>query len=208
MSVTSIDMVWRVGKTAVEIRCPQGFTTSTNNLAGKYHQTLTSLRLPRVAATVFLRRDTDSSRSWMEAATISGDIFLDVYSSPHQSSRGLAQDRFIRSQDAITKRTLWIPREVVRGDSTPELDALGLARFPDVERTHHINGLHLPQMQSCLAASYNLVTTHLASDAHTGTRAPTSRPFSQSSISEGDGVSESDRDAQLAYVHIHYYPAV
>ena len=194
-SVSSINIVWRVRKaTALEISCPNGLTVGTNNLAGNRHERLTSMRLPAAAVTIFLRGDT-ATRSWMKAAAISGDTFLDVYSSPKQSPRTPTQSEFIQSQDIITNRTLWVPRGVVHGKSVqnhrPSISC-------DDERIHHINGLHLPQMQPCISAPEKSVTHPMASETLPGPRIPRSRLLSQSSISDGDGVSDTDRDAQLA----------
>ena len=59
----------------------------------------------------------------------------------------------------------------------------------DDERIHHINGSHLPQMQPAPEKSE---TNPMASDTLPGLRIPRSRLLSQSSISDGDGVSEAD----------------
>ena len=197
-SVSSINIVWRVGKAAaLEISCPNGLTIGTNNLAGKRHQRSTSMRLPAVAVTIFLRGDS-GTRSWMTAAAISGDTFLDVYSPPKQSPRITTQSEFMQSQDIITNRTLWVPRGVAHGKSAQNRRPTISFDASDDERVHHINGLHLPQMRPCFSAPEKSVTNPMASETLPGPRIPRSRLLSQSSISDGDGISDNDRDAQLA----------
>jgi hypothetical protein len=198
-SVSSINIVWRVQKAAFEVRSPNGFTISTNNLAGRHHQGLTSLQLPAASVIIF-HRGHSGSRSWTEAAVISGDAYLDMYSPPKESPSKLTRAEFIQSQDVITNRTLWIQRGIAQRRSAATVHPV--ASFDASTRVHHINGLHLPQMQPCVSAPEHSLMSPITSDKLTDPRSPRSRLFSQSSASDGGSASTSnDCDAKPVYVY-------
>jgi hypothetical protein len=103
-SLDALDSTWLAGQAAVELSLPRGIRYETNDLGGRFHRKLASLRLPLANVKVFLAA-TRNRQTWLEAAEFVTDAFLDVYSSPPGwVDKSRAQAEFIHAQSAPTGR--------------------------------------------------------------------------------------------------------
>jgi hypothetical protein len=86
------------------ISLPQGVKVDTNDLGGRYHRKVTSLRIPEAVIKVLLAVSSESNR-WLEAAEVIADAFLDIYASPRgYRDMTRAQTAFVEEQDRLTSR--------------------------------------------------------------------------------------------------------
>lgn len=79
-----------------------------NDLAAKFYRKITSLRIPSASLKIFIA-NSSSRQSWLEAAQLTTDINLDIYSAPagwQQSAQ--YQAAFICQQDALTNRAQFL----------------------------------------------------------------------------------------------------
>ena len=82
----------------------QGVRVDTNDLGGRYHRKVTSLRVPKAFVKVLLSASTESSR-WLEAAEIITDAYLDIYASPRgHRDMTATQIAYVEEQDILTSR--------------------------------------------------------------------------------------------------------
>jgi hypothetical protein len=109
-------VTWLAGHVALEIGLPHGLTLAVNDLAGKLHRKVTSLRIPRICLKVLI---TASGRhSWLEAAHFSSDASVDMYSAPAGWTKSArAQADFVRTQDILTGRAKFMFRTSAFGGS-------------------------------------------------------------------------------------------
>jgi hypothetical protein len=97
-------VIWRAGHGALVISLPRGVKVDTNDLGGRYHRKVTTLRVPEAVIKVLLAVSSESNR-WLEAAEIIADAFLDIYASPHgHRDMTRAQAAFVEEQDRLTNR--------------------------------------------------------------------------------------------------------
>lgn len=97
-------MTWLAGRAALALSFKRGLKVESNDLAGKFHRRVTSVRLPHASLKVLLATRSDHS-VWTEAADITTDAHLTVYSAPLRwPDAARAQAEFIRSQDLMTGR--------------------------------------------------------------------------------------------------------
>lgn len=97
-------MTWRAGHAALVLSLPRGLTLDNNDLGGRFHRKLTSLRVPRASVKVLLTMPVEG-RPWLEVGEIVTDAYLDIYSSPsgwHEMAE--AQVAFVEQQDRLTGR--------------------------------------------------------------------------------------------------------
>ncbi|TFK54421.1 hypothetical protein OE88DRAFT_1676060 [Heliocybe sulcata] len=182
-------LVWLAGNSALEIRIPQGLSLNTNDLAGELHRKVTTLRLPGAVVKAF-KSSGPPRRQWSEAASLTVDLYLDMYSRPEgwqQAAR--AQAEFVSAQDVLTGRA----KVLYAQDPTALVASLYNGRGSGK------GGVHLPYPQIPTAARPR-------SSRRLGTRIQTNARFSQISMGKAPlGDSESDefvsdavRDARLA----------
>ena len=116
ISLDALDAVWKVDTSAVHIALPKGLRMDNNNLGGKLHRTMTSLRIPEMSVKLLTSATMHHNR-WLEAASIKVNADVDIYTSP-AGWRELAEDQldFVNEQDYLTGRaaemlkTLWVDR--------------------------------------------------------------------------------------------------
>lgn len=98
--------MWKAGFAAAVFSLPQGAKLATNDLGGSRFKKLLSLQVPRLLIQVLLTASSEK-KPWLEAAALTADVFLDVYSCP-EGWRTLAQKQieFVEKQDALTNRVL------------------------------------------------------------------------------------------------------
>lgn len=103
VSLETIEILWRAGCATAHVSVHKGLKFDYNDLAGQFHKKLTSIRLPHLSVKALL--DYNASNTWLEAAEVVTDVFLDIYSSPtgwHEMSA--AQADFVWEQDRPTGR--------------------------------------------------------------------------------------------------------
>ncbi|KAJ3826303.1 hypothetical protein F5880DRAFT_1610366 [Lentinula raphanica] len=103
--IDSIEILWKAGRAAVLISVNRGLKIDHNDLGSTFHRKLTSIRLPHFSIKTLL--NFNESDTWLEAAEIVTDAFLDIYSSPpgwHEMSA--AQAEFVWEQDQPTGRVV------------------------------------------------------------------------------------------------------
>ncbi|SJK97794.1 uncharacterized protein ARMOST_01049 [Armillaria ostoyae] len=174
------------GDAAAILSLPEGLRLDNNNLGGRFHRQLTSIRIPVACVKMLLRNLSDR---WLEAGEMTLDVYLDIYTSPvNWRNLAAAQESFVKEQDALTGRVAKM------------LEQFRLFDYRDLSNTFrtHRNGVHIPQplSPSRKHASWE-ATVHQRKNA---TLWPDSRPLSESE--EELGVSEADRDARLAQSRI------
>lgn len=112
-------VVWHADNAAVEVRLPEGFRMDSNDLAGKLYSKVTSFRVPDVSVK-FLLAKSPSSVEWHEAANLSCDAHIDIYTAPiGWREKAQAQAEFLAAQDGHTCRALFLymPDETVPNDT-------------------------------------------------------------------------------------------
>ncbi|KAJ7579122.1 hypothetical protein C8J56DRAFT_337033 [Mycena floridula] len=184
VTVSAIDLTWAPGHATLVISVPHGLKVDNNDLGGQFHRKLTSLRLPEVSVKILATSESKQS-SWLEAASFSGDAFLDIYSSP---AGGLeeAEDQaaFVEEQDQLTGRARKMfgalkPRDISQAAATAA-----------AEPRPHLDGVYLPQP---ILSSYKRYLRK-----HPDPKPGLPPKYSHDSESDDEGVPEIDRDARLA----------
>jgi hypothetical protein len=107
-SLNALDATWLAGHAALEVTLSRGLVLEMNDLAGKYHRKVTSLRVPQICLKVLIT--TPSGRhTWLEAAQFASDANLDIYSAPAGwRESGRLQADFVRTQDVLTGRAKFL----------------------------------------------------------------------------------------------------
>ncbi|KAK0486085.1 hypothetical protein IW261DRAFT_776549 [Armillaria novae-zelandiae] len=184
--LSSVHVTWKAGDAAALLSLPDGLRLDNNNLGGRFHRQLTSIRIPVASVKMLLRNLSDR---WLEAGETTFDVYLDTYTSPvNWRNLAAAQESFVKEQDALT------------GRAAKMLERFRLFENGDRSNTFrtHRNGVHIPQPLSPSRKHASWVdTVHQRKNA---TLWPDSRPLSDSE--EELGVSEADRDARLAQSRI------
>lgn len=201
LSIESVDVTWLAGLSAIQISLSQGLSVDNNNVPGKQHQSVTSIQAPQVVCRILLTSET-ARPSWLEAAEISFDVYLDIYSAPKGwKERGIKQSEFIREQDKPTGRA---KRMMEAANSSTNLSTCSIHSCPcaniAADFHQHQTGLYLPQPRLSFpkkaAPPPNAAQTILQP---TPTRPWHSSRTAQLSESENeDNISEAARDARLA----------
>ncbi|KAH7874742.1 uncharacterized protein C8R40DRAFT_1171340 [Lentinula edodes] len=103
VSLETVEILWKAGCATAHVSVHKGLKFDYNDLGGQFHKKLTSIRLPHLSVKALL--DYNASNTWLEAAEIVTDVFLDIYSSPagwHEMSA--TQADFVWEQDRPTGR--------------------------------------------------------------------------------------------------------
>ncbi|KAF9033263.1 hypothetical protein BDZ89DRAFT_1063002 [Hymenopellis radicata] len=179
ISLESLDIVWKAEDSAIHISLPSGLRMDNNNLGGKFHRTLTSIRIPTVSIKV-LSNVTSHRNNWLESASISTDVSLDIYTSP-AGWRTLAEDQlnFVDEQDALT------------GRAAAMFQALWGDRIRDKPYASHRNGVHIPQPLPSHSSRFTARGRHRGHEQGKWHSPPLSE-------SEDERLPEAERDARLA----------
>jgi hypothetical protein len=119
LSLDTLQGIWHAGQAAAELSLPQGVTFNSNDLGGKFHKKSSCLRLPSASVKLYLTA-WNEQRSWVEAAELAGDTYLDIYSSPPGwLNLARAQSEFIQEQDILTGRAKRMFRRFHEGEKFP-----------------------------------------------------------------------------------------
>jgi len=200
-------VIWLAGHAALEISLSRGLAVETNDLAGKFHRKVTSLRVPQIYCKVLIT--TPSGRhNWLEAAQFAFDANLDIYSAPAGwRESGRVQADFIRSQDVLTGRAklLFDMSPLKHDDGMSVAFTLSTPNYhmqPGLVRSLHKNGLFLPRPRLSKPVVLDRAASKQNPRGETGSPPDMQRRWShQHHLSDSDGeegVSEADRDARLA----------
>jgi hypothetical protein len=114
IAVKTFEASWKAGQAALLVRIPKGIKLDRNDLGTNLYKRVTSLHLPGVSVKILL---TGSRRpkAWLEAAEISSEAYIDIYSSPYNhQALTRAQLAFIEEQDSLTGRAKRILEQLNR----------------------------------------------------------------------------------------------
>ncbi|KAK0212569.1 hypothetical protein DFS33DRAFT_1370154 [Desarmillaria ectypa] len=184
--LSSVHVTWKAGDAAGILSLPEGLRLDNNNLGGRFHRQLTSIRIPVACVKMLLHHLSDR---WLEAGEMIVDAYIDMYTSPvNWRNMAAAQESFVKEQDALTGRI------------GKMMEQLRLFDFGDSSHTFptHRNGVHIPQPLSpsrkhCIHGPSWGDAVYQRKNASMW---PDSQPLSESE--EELGVSDADRDARLA----------
>ena len=104
IAVKTIEATWKAGQAALLVRFPKGMSFNRNDLGTNQYKRITSLCLPDMSVKVLLTK-TPKSNLWLEAAEITTEAYIDIYSSPYNhQALTRAQLAFVVEQDSLTGR--------------------------------------------------------------------------------------------------------
>jgi hypothetical protein len=114
IAVKTLEATWKAGHAALLVRFPKGIKLDRNDLGTNHYKRVTSLRVPGVSAKILLT-GLPRPMAWLEAAEISLEAYIDIYSSPfnHQALTR-AQLAFVEEQDSLTGRAKRILEQLNR----------------------------------------------------------------------------------------------
>ena len=196
LSLKALNTTCIAGAAAVDLDMPQGLVLHTNDLQGQLCGRLLSLRLPLVAVKGLVTSDT-SRKSWSEAVALDFDIALDSFTSPKTSDN--PQSAFLHEQDVLTQRGQYLLGQLTEarinfGRKPHAADRNGQRR--PSHRVHrndlYLPPLVLPQFRRVQKANVQQQQQQQPSPALRWSR------LSHMSESDGENVSEVERDARLA----------
>jgi len=104
VTVDGLDLVWKVGGTALHFCVPKGVRIDFNDLAGKTYKKVNSIRLRQGTIKLLLASGPNQS-TWLEAAHVELGCCIDLYRAPkgwQEAAQNQAQ--FVVEQDAPTGR--------------------------------------------------------------------------------------------------------
>ncbi|KAF8161147.1 hypothetical protein B0H34DRAFT_654233 [Crassisporium funariophilum] len=190
VTVKAVDATWRAGNAALVLQLSQGLKLDSNDLGAHHYRRVTSLRVPQISTKVLLTASIGRN-AWLEAAEISLDAYLDIYSAP-QGHRLItrAQLAFIEEQDKLTGRAKRMFNQL------RQKSKLNRGTDPFV----HKNGVYLPQpsLPSLTSRPPRIIPTRQGRQPKARSQSWRFSTLADLSDSEDDeGVSEADRDARL-----------
>ncbi|KAF8554692.1 hypothetical protein OG21DRAFT_1508579 [Imleria badia] len=195
LSLRALNATCLAGATAVDLDVPKGLTLHTNDLQGQVCGRFLSLRLPLTSLKALVALDT-SRKSWSEAAAMDFDIALDWFTCPKTNHN--PQGTFLHEQDHLTKRAQYLLSQLAEarvsfGDRPHASGRSGRRRPP--HRVHR-NDLYLPPLVlPRFSRAHN--SQQLQQDP-SPSPLPRWSQLSHLSESDGENISEADRDARLA----------
>ncbi|KAI0699566.1 hypothetical protein BC835DRAFT_1412549 [Cytidiella melzeri] len=192
VAVDQFNLVWHVDNAAAELSLPKGLRLDFNDLAGKSHKSVTSVRVPQASVKLLLSRAAEMN-DWHEAMNVLLDLNVDLYSAPTGwMKKAQAQAEFLVAQDSYTERVMFL----YKPDQALPFDTLATGRglldtdffLPQVRIPRLSNTLDQPKQDSRVVNS-----EHAPS--------PLALPRHLASYADSDGddyESEADRDARIA----------
>jgi hypothetical protein len=104
LTIDALEVTWVAGHAAVALSFPEGLKLSSNDRPGRFHRKSFSLSVPKVSTKVLVTGGSESN-TWLEAAELVADAYLDMYLSPlGWRDSAQAQADFVQSQDGLTGR--------------------------------------------------------------------------------------------------------
>ncbi|KAJ8503140.1 hypothetical protein ONZ45_g11120 [Pleurotus djamor] len=182
-SLRSVEFTWLAEPAALVVSLPKGIKVDLNDKPGAFHKKLASLMLPTVSVKI-LHATPSSRKTWLEAAAISLDLDVDIYTAPKNwRLKAMEQNNFVNAEDHGTGRA---QRMIIQYDRARRL---------------HKGGFYLPQpMVSTISAPP--IPARPSEKPRPNRRLSGPQRWSRlSHLSESDseeGISEAVRDARLA----------
>ena len=195
LSLRALNATCLAGATAIDLDIPKGLTLHTNDLQGQVCGRFLSLRLPLASAKGLVALDT-SRTSWSEAAAMDFDIALDCFTCPKTNHN--PQRTFLHEQDLLTKRAQHLLSQLTeaRGSFEGRPHASGRnGRCRPPHRVHR-NDLYLPPL--ILPQFSRVHNSSVQRQQQDPSPLPRWSQLSHLSESDGENISEADRDARLA----------
>lgn len=129
VSLGILDATWLAGQTALNVTLPKGVHFQSNDLASQLYRKVLSIKVPAASIKILLAPP-NGRDSWWEAASVSFDVNLDMYSSPlGWKDTARAQTEFILREDCLTGRM---------SDLFTSLNAGNIGTVPMLPRTYEI----------------------------------------------------------------------
>lgn len=194
LSLKALNFTCVAGAAAVDLDVPQGVTVHTNDLQGQLCGKTLGLRLPLACVKGLVTSDT-SRKSWSEAASLDFDITLDSFTCP--KSEHNPQSTFLHEQDLLTQRAQHLLDQLTeaRANFGNKPHASGRSGRHHPPHRVHRNDLYLPPL---VLPRFSRVqnSSGRRQQQHAS---PLLRWSQLSHLSESDGenISEADRDARL-----------
>lgn len=201
LSLEALNATCLGGAAAVDLDVPKGLILHTNDLQGQLCGKFLSLRLPLASVKALVTSDT-SRKSWSEAVAMDFDIILDSFTCPETTCN--PQNIFLHEQDLLTQRAQYLLSQLTEARvnfwGKPYASGRGGRRRPPY-RVHR-NDLYLPPL---ILPCFNRVQN---SGVQRQQQYPSPLPrwsqLSHLSESDGENISEADRDARLARSRIFH----
>lgn len=195
LSLKALNVTCLAGAAAVDLDVSKGLTLHTNDLQGQLCGKSLSLRLPVASVKALVTLDT-SRKSWSEAAAMDLDFALDWFTSPKTSCN--PQGTFLHEQDLLTQRAQYLLSQLAEarlnfGGKSHVSGRSGRRRPP--HRVHR-NDLYLPPL--LLPRFGRVQNSGVQRQQQYPSPLPRWSQLSQLSESDGENISEADRDARLA----------
>lgn len=195
LSLKALNATCIAGAAAVDLDVPRGLTLHTNDLQGQLCGKFLSLRLPFASVKGLVTSDT-SRRSWSEAAALDFDIALDSFTCPKTNHN--PQSTFLHEQDLLTQRAHYLLSQLtearVNSGNKPHASGRSGRRRPPY-RVHR-NDLYLPPL--ILPRFSRVQNSNVRRQQQYPNPLPHWSQLSHLSESDGENISEADRDARLA----------
>ncbi|PCH43678.1 hypothetical protein WOLCODRAFT_122406 [Wolfiporia cocos MD-104 SS10] len=192
VTLDSANIVWRAGTIAVELALPMGIRFDSNDLAGKFHRKVNSIRLPFATCTTLLA--SRSHTRWYEASKVTFDVNLDIYSAPDNwQESAQAQANFISAQDALTGRARVLYSRDISIQSLEEIPSgRGI-----LDNDMYLPQLRIPRRKQPKRPTQPTPTARLDEGLPPRSQLPLST-VNQSESDGDEGITDADRDARLA----------
>lgn len=195
LSLKALNITCLAGAAAVDLDVPKGLTLHTNDLQGQLCGKLLSLKLPLASVKALVTSDT-SRKSWSEAATIDFDIALDSFTCPETSHN--PQRAFLHEQDLLTQRAHHLLSQLAEARVNFWGEPHGSGRSGRCRPPHrvHRNDLYLPPL---IPPRFSRVqSSGVQRQRQHPSPGPRWSQLPHLSESDGETISEADRDARLA----------
>ncbi|KAG9316547.1 hypothetical protein JVU11DRAFT_2597 [Chiua virens] len=195
ISLKALNATCTAGATALDLDVPRGFSMHTNDLQGQLCGKSLSLRLAPSSAKALVALDT-SRKSWLEATALDFDIVLDLFTSPKTHSK--SQGTFVHEQDLLTQRAQYLLSQLaeVRANFMTRPPASGRSARRRPPHHVHRNDLYLPLLS--LPRFSRVQEPRVQRQQKHPSPGPHWSQLSHLSESDGENISEAERDARLA----------
>lgn len=122
----SFELVLRANHAAVQVLCKSGIKVDRNDVGDINYSNSTGIRVPHLGIKVLLNASTTKFNTWLEAADIVTDLYIDIYVAPKGYRDHIERQRaFVGKQDKPTDRAARLLCHIER--SEPGIIFLGLS---------------------------------------------------------------------------------
>jgi carbohydrate-selective porin OprB len=98
----------RIRNSALHLVCNSGIKLDSNDVGGSNYAKSLGLRVPHVGIKVLLNGSAERN-TWLEAADVKTDLYVDIYTAPKGFKGHIAKQRaFVAEQDKLTDRAAMI----------------------------------------------------------------------------------------------------